>query len=81
MENKNSVLLENTKYANKVMMSVLCASGGALIVVWILLETGLLSMENGIPRIPIITCLLMMIMSVVLSMRYRYEKRWIKNMY
>lgn len=78
MDNKNTVFLENTKYANKVMMSVLCASGGALIVVWILLETGLLSMETGIPRIPIITCLFMMIIAEVLSARYWYEKRWVK---
>ena len=78
MDDKKTVLLENTKYANKVMMSVLCASGVALIAVWILLETGLLSMEKGIPRLPIITCLLMMIITEILSMRYRYEKRWVK---
>ena len=78
MDNKKTVLIENDKYANKVMMSVLCASGAALIVVWILLEAGVLSMENGIPRIPIITCLLMMIAAEFLCVHYKYNKRWIK---
>ncbi len=78
MDNKKTVLIENDKYANKVMMSVLCASGAALIVVWILLETGVLFMEKGIPRIPIITCLLMMIAAEFLCVHYKYNKRWIK---
>ena len=64
MDNKKTVLLENEKYANKVMFSALRASGVALIIVWVLLEVGVLATEKGVPRITIFSSLLLMIIAL-----------------
>ena len=76
--NDKSVFKENDIYANKVMMSVLCASGGTLVIVWVLLEIGVLSVGASVPRFSLAACLLMMVAAEVCCIKTNYNRRFLK---
>ncbi len=76
--NKADVFKENEIQANKVISVALIVSGAVFLAVWILFETGLYYMESGVPRLFILSNIVLMLFTVVISFRYKHEKRWLK---
>ena len=75
---QNSVFKDNDKYANKVMTSVMTVSFGVLVLVWLLLESRFLVIDNGIPRAWLALCTGLMLVAIAISIRVDYDRPWLK---
>ncbi len=79
MDNEKDILWENEIKANKIMTQSSFVFMIAVVVFWILLNTGLFHMPNGkTPTLEMLTLILILSVTVFVSIRQNYEKRWIK---